>query len=298
MRVFVVGATGYVGSAIAGSLRRRGHTVSGAAPSDASAEKLRNAGIEVESGDVAEPQSLQDPARRADAVVYAVQYSGDNAADAESAALRALVDALADSGKPFAYTSGIWVYGSTGERAADEDAPLNPTPLVAYRPTLERIVLDGGARNVRAIVIRPGNIYGAGGGIPEMWLQSARESGAARFVGDGANRWAVLHRDDVGELYALALENAPAGAIYNAGDDTSFTVKEMAEAASIGAGRNGAVAAWPLEEARGALGAFADALALDTKISSKRAREQLGWQTRSTTILEDLRSGSYASAKG
>jgi nucleoside-diphosphate-sugar epimerase len=127
-----------------------------------------------------------------------------------------------------------------------------------------------------------------------MWVQSAKESGTARFVGDGSNHWTTVHRDDLAALYALALERAAAGAIYNANDESSFTVREMAQAASIGAGTGGAVAAWPLEEARLALGPFADGLALDSKMTSKRAHEQLGWRTRTATILDDLQSGSYA----
>ncbi len=294
MRVFVMGATGFIGSAIAQSLLDRGHTVVGSARSPSSAEKLRDAGIEPATSDVSAPQSLPAIAQSSDGVIYAVQYSGADIAEIERAALEALVAALAESGKPLIYTSGIWVYGNTGQRVANEDAALNPTPLVAHRPRLERTVLDAVARNVRATIVRPGDVYGLGGGLPAMWVQSAKETGAARFVGDGANHWPVVHRDDLAELFVLALEKAAPGAIYNAGDDTSFTVREMAEAASVGAGRDGAVVSWPLAEARRELGAFADALALDSKISSSRAREQLGWRTRATTILDDLHAGSYA----
>src|SRR5580700_5366243 len=294
MRVFVVGATGFVGSAIARRLLDRGHTVVGSARSPNSAEKLRDAGVEAASSDVSAPQSLQTIAQGSDGVIYAVQYNGADIAEVECAALEALVAALAESGKPLIYTSGIWVYGNTGQRVADEDAALNPTPLVAHRPRLERTVLDGVARNVRATIVRPADVYGRGGGLPAMWVQSAKATGAARFVGDGTNHWPVVHRDDLAELFVLAFEKAAPGAIYNGGDNTSFAVGEMAEAASLGAGRGGAVFSWPLAEARRELGAFADALALDSKISSNRAREQLGWQTRATTILDDLRAGSYA----
>ena len=294
MRILVIGASGYVGTAVARTLREVGHEVTGSARNEDTVRKLRDAGVEPVSGDVTAPESLAAAARDADGVIYAVQYYGDDGATVEGNALRALVDALAGSNKPFAYTSGVWIYGNTGERIAAEDAPLDPTPLVAHRPQLERTVLDGVARGVRSFVIRPGDVYGAGGGIPAMWMQSARESGAVRFVGDGTNRWAMIHREDLAGLFAFAIDGADPGDIYNAGDDTAFTVREMAEAASQGAGKPGAVTAWPLEEARAALGAFADALVLDTRISSNRAREQLGWRTRTTTILDDLRTGSYA----
>lgn len=295
MRVFVVGASGYVGSPIARALLDRGEEVVGLARSETAAQRLQQAGVKPVAGDVTQPHSLQEAAHDGDAVVYAVQYNGESGAVVESAALEALVDTLAGSGKPLLYTSGIWIYGSTGRRVADEATLPNPTPLVAHRPALERVVLDGVQRGVRSIVIRPGNAYGAGGGIPAMWIQSAKQTGAARFVGDGNNHWAVVHRDDLAQLYVLALKKSPPGAVYNAGDDTSFTVREMAQAASVGAGKNGAVASWPLESARRELGAFADALALDSRISSDRARRQLAWGTRVTTILDDLRGGSYAS---
>jgi nucleoside-diphosphate-sugar epimerase len=294
MRVYVIGATGYVGSAIAKALVAGGHRVFAAVRSAQSAQRVREAGLESAVSDIGIPESLKQPAREADAVIYAVQYNGADIAQVEATALATLVDALAGTGKPLIYTSGVWVYGNTGATAANEDTPVNPPPFIAHRPMLERTVRDGAARDVRGVVIRPGNVYGGGGGLPAMWVQSAKESGAARFVGDGTNHWTTVHRDDLAALYALALERAAPDAIYNANDDTSFTVREMAQAASIGAGAGGAVAAWPIEEARLALGPFADGLALDSKMTSKRAGEQLGWRTRTTTILDDLQSGSYA----
>ncbi len=294
MQIFIVGATGYIGSAIASALLAHGHRARGSARSEEAARKLRGAGVDPVKSDVTQPETLTAAAAGADGVVYAVQYQGNDGARVESAALRALAGALEGSNKPLVYTSGVWLYGSTGERVADEDAPHNPTPLVVHRPQLERIVLDAADEGVRSVIIRPGDVYGRNGGMPAMWVQSARETGAARFVGDGANHWPMVHVDDLAELYVLALEKAPARSIYNAADETSFTVREMAAAASSGAGRNGAVAAWPLEEARRQLGPFADALALDSRVASDRARKELGWRTRSSSILDDLRSGSYA----
>lgn len=293
MQYFVIGASGYVGSAIAAALQKRGHAVLAAARTGDAARKLADAGVDAVTADIGNPESLQAPAQRADGVVYAVQYNGDDSLRVEGTALRALVDALAGSGKPLLYTSGVWIYGDTAGRAVDEDAPLAPTPLVAHRPQLERFVNDGVARGVGATIVRPGIVYGAGGGIPAMWVQSARENGAARFVGAGTNHWPAIHRDDLAELYALALERVKPGVTYNAADESAFTVAAMAAAASYGAGSNGAIAAWPLDEARRTLGALADALALDSLVDSSRARERLGWQARSSTIVDDLRSGSY-----
>lgn len=294
MRVYVIGATGYVGSPIAKALAARGDRVFGAARNAQTAQRVREAGLESAVSDIAVPESLRQPAREADAVIYAVQYTGADVEQVEATALATLVEALDGSDKPLIYTSGIWVYGNTGATPVDEDTSPNPPPFLAHRPTLERTVLDGAARGVRGVVIRAACVYGDGGGLPALWTSSAKESGAARFVGDGTNHWAVVHRDDLAALYLLALERAAPGAIYNAGDGTSFTVREMAKAASIGASAGGAAVPWPLAEARLALGPFADGLALDTKVDSERAREQLGWRTRTTTILDDLQGGSYA----
>lgn len=293
MRVYVIGATGYVGSPIAKALAARGDRVFGAARSAQSAQRVRDLGLEPAVSDIVIPESLRQPARDADALIYCVQYTGADIAQVEAAALTTMVDALAGSDKPLIYTSGVWVYGNTATPAG-EDTPPNPPPFLEHRPILEQTVLDGVARGVRAVVIRGACVYGDGGGLPALWTSSAKESGAARFVGDGSNHWSVVHRDDLAALYLLALERAAAGTIYNAGDGTLFTVREMAQAASIGAGAGGVVAAWPLEEARLALGPFVEGLALDSKIDSKRAREQLGWRTRTTTILDDLQGGSYA----
>ena len=130
-----------------------------------------------------------------------------------------------------------------------------------------------------------------------MWVDSAKKNGAAAMVGDGRNHWPMVHVDDLAALVILALERAEAGSVYDAADATAFTVREMAEAASRGAGAGGAVREWPLDEARKALGtSFADALALDSRISSRKARETLDWVPRAPDILRDLESGSYASA--
>jgi nucleoside-diphosphate-sugar epimerase len=303
VKVLIIGATGYIGSAIAELLNAQGHQVLGSARSDEAAQKLRTAGVEPISADVENAASLASGAHEAGAVVYAVQYAGrysgeDGGAfpEIEKEALGALVDALAETKKTLIYTSGTWVYGNTGGRAVDESSPVNPIPLVARRPELEQTVLAGASRGVRAIVLRPGCVYGRGRGLPAMWVQSARESGSARFVGDGTNHWPVVHVEDLARAYALALEKANPGDLYNVADETSFTVREMAQAASFGAGKSGLVTPWPLEDARKALGPFADALALDSRVSSRKIRTSLGWTTRTPTILNDLRTGSYTAA--
>jgi nucleoside-diphosphate-sugar epimerase len=292
MIIFLTGATGYIGSAAGSALQKAGHSVIGLARSDEAAGRLHLRAIAAHRGDLASPESLRDAAMAADGVIHA-GTTNDGALD--QAAVRVMLDAIAGSGKPFIYTSGVWVLGDTGGRVADETWPVNPAPLVAWRPAAEQFVLQSSERNVRSIVIRPAVVYGRGEGIPADFVESARTHGAARYVGNGENRWPVIDVDDLGDLYVRALEKAPAGTVLLASDGSAHRVKEIAEAASIGAGAGGRTESWPIEEARKTLGAYSDALALDQLISGERARVMLGWKPRASGILEDLRLGSYVS---
>lgn len=292
MNIFLTGATGYIGSAAAAALQKAGHSVIGLARSEKAAGHLQLRSIAVHRGDLSSPASLTDAAKAADGVIH-TGTTNDGALD--QAAVRTMLDAIAGTGKPFIYTSGVWVLGDTNGRVVDETWPLKPAALVAWRPAAEQLALQACDRKVRALVIRPGVVYGRSGGIPADFVRSARTSGAARYVGTGENRWPVLDVDDLADLFVRALEKAPAGTLLLAADGSTHRVKEIAEAASIGAGAGGRTESWPLEEARKTLGAYADALVLDQQISAERARTMLGWKPRASGILEDLRLGSYLS---
>jgi len=232
---------------------------------------------------------LAQAARVAEGVIHTATTNDAEAGTADAVAVAAMLSVLAFSGKPFVYTSGVWVYGDTGGVVVDETTALNPAPIASWRAPVEESVLGSAARGVRAIVIRPGIVYGRGGGLPGMLARSARDGGAVRFVGDGRNHWPVVDVDDLAALYVLALERAPAGTLLVAVTE-SQPLADIARAASEGAGTDGRTTAWPLAEARQSLGPLADALALDQRASGARAR-MLGWQPRAAGILETLRSG-------
>ncbi|MBV8490795.1 MAG: NAD-dependent epimerase/dehydratase family protein, partial [Candidatus Eremiobacteraeota bacterium] len=221
MKIFSIGATGYLGGGAARALVAAGHEVLASARTDDAAARLNALGYTAVRCDVSDPRTLIEPVRASEGVIYAVQLNGPDAAEIDAAALEALVDALAGTSKALLYTSGVWYYGPTGDRVADETTPANPPPATVARPRLEKIVLDGAARGVRAVVIRPGDVFGEASGLPSMFVQSARESGAARTIGDGSNRWPVIHVDDLARLYVQALEKAEAGDVFNATDDTA-----------------------------------------------------------------------------
>lgn len=292
MKVFLTGATGYIGSAVADRLRAAGHEVLGLARSDAAATRLETAGISAVRGDFSDPRSVGSAARSADAVIStATTYN----AAVDGPAIDAMLDALSGSNKPLVYTSGIWSHGDTGGKVVDETATPRPAELVAWRQAVEQRVLQGSARGVRTVVIRPAIVYGRGGGIPAGFVESAHRQGAAQYVGTGENRWPFVHVDDLADLYLLALEKAPAGTLLLGVSGPSYPVREVAAAASRGVGAGGKTVGWPLEKAREKLGPYADALVLDQQASGRRAEELLGWRPYRPDVLEDLERGSYRS---
>jgi nucleoside-diphosphate-sugar epimerase len=293
MEVFLTGATGYIGSAVAEALQKAGHKVTGLARTPEKAKQLEARGVRASLGDLLNPETIAAPARAAEGVIHAANTNDANSAQADVAVVRAILKALEGTGKPFVYTSGVWVLGATGDKVADEQTPVNPTPLVAQRPATEQEVLSAKDLGVRSIVIRPALVYGRGGSIPRMLTQSARETGAARYVGDGQNRWPFVDVEDLAQLYVLALEKAKPGSLYNAAHGPSYRVHEVAEAASIGAGAKGKMQELPLDEARKTMHAFADALVLDQQVSGEKAKKELGWSPRAGSVLDDLKTGSY-----
>ena len=294
MNIFLTGATGYLGGAIARELTAAGHKVTGLARSAASARKLQAARVVPHSGSLADAGSLAAGARSADAVIHtALDAAAKAPHETDIEAAGSFLRALAGTGKAFVYTSGLTVLGDTGGIMADEDTPPNPIRFSAWRPALEKTVLAAPGHQVRSIVIRPGWVYGRGGGTVRLLVEGARQDGVARPVGSGQNHWPVVHIDDLARLYVLAVEQAPAGTLLHAVGTPAAPVANIAAAASWAAGGQGCVQPWPLAKARLQLGLRADALALDQHVSAGRAQRLLGWVPDSPSVLEELEHGSY-----
>jgi nucleoside-diphosphate-sugar epimerase len=290
MTVFVTGATGYIGTAVVKALQEEGHEVNGLARSVEAATKLEAAGAEVVWGSLTELSVLARGARAADAVIHLGATGQEDQAEVDTAAVGAMLNAVEGTGKPFVYTSGIWVLGDTGGEVVDEDAPLHPVEIVAWRAEVEGTMRDAAAWGIRSVVVRPAVVYGRGGGTPAMFVSAARRKGVVRYVGDGSQRWPFVHVDDLAALYVLALD-APSATVLNAADGPSLSVRDVTEAA---AQANGAEAEpWPLDDARERLGPYADALALDQQVSADRALG-LGWRPSRPSVIDELRTGSYA----
>ena len=285
MQVFVTGATGYIGFAVATALRRHGHRVFGLARSDAKAARLTRHEIEPVIGDLSGPKTYADVAAHCSVLIHtAFDYSADGVAK-NKLTIDTLLDAAGRGAQPktLIFTSGAWVYGDTGDRMVDETTPLNPIKLVAWRPAHEQLVLRAGA--VRGLVIRPGCVYGGAGGLTAPWFA---KPGEAAVVGDGRQRWTMVHVDDLADAYVRAAESGLAGEIFNVTDRSRFTVLELATAAARAAGYKGEIRPLPLAEARKTMGDFADALALNQHLDSGKAVRLLGWQPRHGGFLDEV----------
>lgn len=297
LRVLVTGATGYVGSAVADALLEAGHDVSGLARSDHSARRMEERGVRAVAGDLKDARSVSEAARDAEAVVHAATTHGDGAEEADAMAAEAAVDAVRRNGGTFVYTSGAWVMGNTpaGVRLADEETPIEPTPMLAWRPDVEGRVIR--AEGARSFVVRPALVCGGGGGVVGEMVGWAREHGVGRYVKppDLEPSWTLVHREDLGRMYACLIESdVPGGTLFLAAGEGPYRVRDIAEAASRAAGAAGRTEPWPLEEARKELGDYADALALDQRLSAEKARAALGWKPTAPSVFEELERGLYA----
>jgi nucleoside-diphosphate-sugar epimerase len=291
MRVFVTGASGFIGSAVVSELIAGGHQVVGLARSDSSAQAVEAAGAQVHRGDLENLESLRTGAQSADGVIHLAfnhdftNYTG--AAEIDRRAIDALGEVLVGSDRPFVVTSGLAGF-SPGRPLTEDDAADPNSPRGS-----EQAALAFTSRGVRVSVLRlPPSVHGEGdhGFVPRL-IDIAREKGVAAYPGDGFNRWPAVHRFDAARLFRLALESAPAGARLHAIGDDGIPVREIA--AAIGRHLSLPVTAVPPEQAVehfGWLGAF---FSLDVPASSTLTRELLGWAPTRPGLLDDLEQGHY-----
>jgi nucleoside-diphosphate-sugar epimerase len=287
MRIFVTGATGYIGSAVVGELTGVGHAVTGLARSEEKAAELRRLGAAAVVGDLEDPDTWRAEAAAHEVLIHTAFEASAEGVARDRAAVETLL-AAASGGKvrSLVYTSGIWVLGDTGGRPAFEDWPTDhPTELVTWRPGHEKTVLAAGTHHLATAVVRPGIVYGGRGGLVGDYFKSAEQEGAARHVGDGRNRIPLIHVEDLARFYRAVVERHERG-IFHAVDGLAVPLADVARAASEAAGAKGATHAIPLVEARRKLGPYADALALDQIVESRRTVE-LGWRPLHPSFLAE-----------
>jgi nucleoside-diphosphate-sugar epimerase len=289
MKVFITGASGYIGNSVARAFRRAGHEVWGLVRSNEKANLLWGDEIRPVIGDLKKPDSFTQALKDAEVVIHTAAEMGPDMPNLDKQAVERVL-AVAKDGHRTAtvvYTSGVWVYGDTKNNRVNEATPTKPLPLVAWRPAHEDMVLKASSDRLLSVVIRPGCVYGGKGGLTGMWFESAEKEGAARTVGDGNNRWAMIHVDDLAEAYLKVVHARVRGEVFNVTDRSRFTIREMASAASKAAGRSADVKVWPTSEATKQLGPFAEALAVDQHVDSWKAVQVLGWNPRFGGFADD-----------
>jgi nucleoside-diphosphate-sugar epimerase len=291
MRVFVTGATGFIGSAIVRELIDAGHQVLGLARSDKAAQSLAAVGAEVHRGSLDDLETLSSGAAAADGVIHtAFIHDFSNyapAAETDRRAIETLGAALAGSGRPLIVTSGTLVLQRKGSLATEEDAP-NPN----FPRKSEDALLAMSSRGVRASVVRlPPSVHGDGdrGFVPAL-INVAREKGVSAYIGAGLNRWPAVHRLDAAHLYRLALEKGSAGARFHGVADEGVPIREIAEV--IGRRLNLPVVSKSAEEAADHFGWIGRFFGMDGPASSAQT-QQLGWHPTQPGLISDMDRPTY-----
>ncbi len=298
MKVFLTGASGYVGSAVAAALARVGHDVFGLVRSKEKAASLEALEVTPVIGSMGDPSGYREAARSCQVLVHcAAEYSASYF-ELDRKTIDTCLAVARESGQPrlFVYTSGVWVHGDTGNTMVDEESPLKPPAFIAPRVEHEKLVLAANQGRVRALVVRPGCVYGGRGGMTGAWFDSASRDGAARIIGDGAFRWAMVYVDDLADAYVRVVESPFSNEVFGVTDRSRFTVLECAQAASRAAGANGKVTHVPLAEATKAMGPYAECLTLNQHVDSRKAVRMLGWQPRHGGFVDGV-SRYYAAWK-
>lgn len=291
MHIFLTGATGYIGSAVLDAIIKGGHRVTAIARDPEKAEKLLAKGATPVIAELGLPKMYLPLLMSADAVVHTAFESSPSGVQVDRLALETMLtaqrDAMAADGKAraFIYTSGVWVLGRT-TKAAEEDFPLDPPPHVAWRPEHEDLVLAAAASGLRPVVIRPGVVYGGGRGIFSDLIKDAL-NGIVRVVGPGKNHWPCVYDHDLGDLYVRILEAPLAVGIFHANDEEDERVSDIVEAIAGQVPQRPDIRYMPIAEARKKLGTYADALALDQKVRSPKARA-LGWSPSQTGVANSV----------
>lgn len=293
MRVFVTGATGFVGSAVVKELIDAGHQVLGLARNDAGAQSLAAAGAQVHRGDVVNLESLRTGAANADAVIHTAfihDFSKfQENCEIDRKAIETLGDALAGSDRLLIVTSGLALVANG--RAATELDP--PVPVSASYPRAsEATAVSLEASGVRTVVMRLSQIHDTvKQGLVTYAIHIARQKGVSAYIGDGRNRWAAASRLDTARLYRLALEKGDSGARYHAVAEEGVPTREIAEA--IGQGLHVPVVSIAPEKAAEHFGWFASFAGLDISASSAQTREKLGWNPTGPGLIADLKNMRY-----
>jgi nucleoside-diphosphate-sugar epimerase len=304
MKIFLTGATGYIGSAVLDAALRANHQVTALVRTPQAADTLASRGVAPVLGDLTSLKSYRAAAESHDAYIHTAADSSPRRVDVDRKAIDTLLGLASARAKSspvsFVYTSGIWVLGSNAQ-PMDETAQPNPGQMLEWRPGHEQLVLQSAGPNLRSVVIRPGVVYGGNRGIVSDLLKNAL-NGLIRVIGAGDNHWPLVYDRDLADLYVRAAAMPEASGVYHANDEGDETVNAIVEGIVSHLSMPPDVRHVPLEEARKKLGAYADALLLDQRVRGPRARA-LGWSptlhsvgTNVPRLLEEFRRAQERAA--
>jgi nucleoside-diphosphate-sugar epimerase len=290
MRVFITGATGFIGSVVIEELLGAGHQITGLARSDEAAATLAQWGVEVRRGDVAELEGLAEAARASDGVIHCA-FGHDfskylEMGETDLRAVSVMAEALAGSGKPLVVTSGMTAH--TPGRLATEADPAQTEGMTAVRGRPEAAALSASANNVRSVIVRlPPSVHDVQAqGLVSMLIARARETGVSAYVGDGANRWPTVHRRDAARLFRLALERGQPGQRLHAVGEEGVTLRSIAEA--IGKKLRVPARGIGADEAATHFGWLVAVVANNVPASSAVTQQSVGWRPTEPGLLEGL----------
>ncbi|SFV34642.1 Nucleoside-diphosphate-sugar epimerase [Devosia crocina] len=296
MRIFVTGATGYVGGAVVQKLVAQGHKIVGLARSEQSAKLMSAKGLDIYAGDISQPQDLPGILSTVDAVIHTAVGLPRGVTEADAVFAEALIDGLEGTGKPLIFTSGLGVYAGTTAHYVDESTQLSPAiPMQALRVRIENTVLAASKRGVRSLILRPGHVYGqaTGGIFVRTLIASAKPTGIGSYIGDGTTPISVVHIEDIAEAFVAALELGQAGTVYNLVSETVF-MRELAEAVSIAVGGAGNTQSLTVEQAQQLWGPIAALYGSSPIVSTLRAVSQLRWTAVAPGLLFELTNASLS----
>lgn len=297
-KVFITGATGYIGGSVAAVLLNKGYAVSALVRKQEDAEKLQALGITPVTGSIHDMPVLRKAAADADAVIHTADSD-------DTYSVITFLEALKGTGKTFIFTSGSSLVGDNakgeqGHFVYSEDIPVEPKLEKQHRVAINDYILAAAKNNIRTIVLVPTMIYGTGLGIKPnsiqvpMLIELAKEKQAGVYIEKGENKWSNVHIADLADLYVLALENAPSGSYFYT-ENGNASLKDIAESISTVLGFEGKTESITLDSAISLWGpdAAAYGFASNSLVNSDKARKILGWQPKFNSILDDIETGSY-----